>query len=1171
MIDFALSTVLNKYADNNKLLPNDDLSTSDSAERRDQLNELIETLSAEPDEILQEATYDSMENFVACVPSLSASEIHKLADLISSAILAKAQSLAGESPADFDSQSPARTTLEALCFMNMVFINTLQTDSALLANGEAAVSVRGKAKSKKQKETAAATVDIMGILVPAFDAMSKVLSLRAAKMWPTTSERDAFVSLMTKPAYLVAESETLMKKVEIRMRFYKIVCVAVKHHGHAFGAQTTIVQDLQYFEHLSDPLAELLHILNDQYDFPQLTDEVLRELSNKDFNANDNKGPKFVSVFLVKLSELMPGAVLKQVGLLAKFLDCESYNLRSAIIELCGNLIANLSKEEAEEGAESSHKAQISGFFDLLEERFLDSNPYCRSKVLQTYVKLCDLQNKFPKRRQKVSDLATQALDDKSSNVRRNAIKLLARLVQTHPFDMLHGPQLSLVQWRERVVNAQAELDILQPEPELVAEPDEELIEAPESPQKAAPKDTEAAQAKAAEAQIRQENIMKLQMTKRYYTEATRFVETLTLASQSIVQLLASKTKTEVMEAMDFFVVADAYKLEPAKEGIRRMLHLIWTKATSDEGKGVTLHLLDCYRGLFFEAPDQLSANDQANFVAKNMISLTYGATLAELTSLEQLLKVMMKDGQVNDEVIAKLWQVYGVQRREISKNQRRGAIIILGMLALANRDIIVNGLDVLLQVAFGSIGKRDLALMRYSCIALQRLGTGEKAQKGELRNQTTKLPDSHGVFSKLVEVITKPAPSKEWFGVAEQAIDAIYALAEHPDEVCSDIIKHLTQQVFAPKQQPPTPPRSRSVSPVEEHDEAAVDAPEAEESSSKSVGTSRHLADLLFVVGHVSIKQIVYIEECEGDFKRRKAEADKAKHTQAIEAPADGAKDDLDLVNGTTEDEFADAMTHIRERELLFGDKSILARFGPLVTEVCRNNKAYPCPILQTAATMTLAKFMCVSGAYCEANLELLLLILEKSTSAATRSNLVIAMGDMTVCFNHILDNCSDHLYRRLRDEDPTVKKTCLMTLTFLVLAGQVKVKGQLGEMAKCLEDDDKRITDLARMFFTELATKDNAIYNGFTDIFSLLSSSADPMDEDVFRRIIRFLMTFIEKDKYAKQLADKLASRLVHCVNQRQFDDVVFALGCLPPQAKSETVLKLVSDGYAFAVAAQ
>jgi hypothetical protein len=117
-----------------------------------------------------------------------------------------------------------------------------------------------------------------------------------------------------------------------------------------------------------------------------------------------------------------------------------------------------------------------------------------------------------------------------------------------------------------------------------------------------------------------------------------------------------------------------------------------------------------------------------------------------------------------------------------------------------------------------------------------------------------------------------------------------------------------------------------------------------------------------------------------------------------------------------------------------------------------------------------------------------------------------------MAVCFNHLIDENTDFLYRRLNDKDASVKRTCLMTLTFLILAGQVKVKGQLGEMAKCLEDEDKRIADLSRMFFTELSTKDNAVYNHFVDMFSLLSAEKD-LEEDALKRIIKFLAGFIEK----------------------------------------------------------
>ncbi len=42
------------------------------------------------------------------------------------------------------------------------------------------------------------------------------------------------------------------------------------------GAQTSIIQNLSYFEHLAEPMAEFLHILAEQYDYPQLTDEILR-------------------------------------------------------------------------------------------------------------------------------------------------------------------------------------------------------------------------------------------------------------------------------------------------------------------------------------------------------------------------------------------------------------------------------------------------------------------------------------------------------------------------------------------------------------------------------------------------------------------------------------------------------------------------------------------------------------------------------------------------------------------------------------------------------------------------------------------------------------------------------------------------------------------------------
>jgi condensin complex subunit 1 len=70
-------------------------------------------------------------------------------------------------------------------------------------------------------------------------------------------------------------------------------------------------------------MAEFLQILAQQYDYPQLTEEVLKDLGNKEFHSNDTKGPKSVSTFLIKISELTPDLVIKQMSMLANLLDGE--------------------------------------------------------------------------------------------------------------------------------------------------------------------------------------------------------------------------------------------------------------------------------------------------------------------------------------------------------------------------------------------------------------------------------------------------------------------------------------------------------------------------------------------------------------------------------------------------------------------------------------------------------------------------------------------------------------------------------------------------------------------------------------------------------------------------------------------------------------------------------
>lgn len=188
----------------------------------------------------------------------------------------------------------------------------------------------------------------------------------------------------------------------------------------------------------------------------------------------------------------------------------------------------------------------------------------------------------------------------------------------------------------------------------------------------------------------------------------------------------------------------------------------------------------------------------------------------------------------------------------------------------------------------------------------------------------------------------------------------------------------------------------------------------------------------------------------------------------------------------------------------------------------------------LRAAAALSFSKLLCVSSQFCDQHHRLLFKILETSKDANIRSNIVIALGDVAVSFSNIIDENSNELYKGLSDKDFVVKKNTLMVLTHLILNGMIKVKGQLGEMAKCLEDPEPRISDLAKLFFTELSTKENAIYNNLPDgmfffyrtcylennycfiVISHLSTGDHAVEEEVFQSTLRYIFTFIEKVRF-------------------------------------------------------
>ncbi|SMN21270.1 similar to Saccharomyces cerevisiae YLR272C YCS4 Subunit of the condensin complex [Maudiozyma saulgeensis] len=1141
MTDFVLSEYLSKFQTSDKT----SFSPVENASR--ELNVVIDKLAVSPEQIdTEEETLESLIDLCQGFPHLTDKLQIQLSYLISSSCKILSNDIQNilTGTSNFNDTMELipewKRHLEEYGYLIHTLLFFLKEDIHKTASRSANLN-RGRKVPGGNVETQVVEKfkSSCNQILQLCETIVAILNINFNRIFQTTVENDLFIGLFTRPLFSLVEVEAVIKVPALNHSITSIIALSVRNHGQSSSAQNAILTNLTYFSHLSNFTADLLTVVSSEFNYPQLTEDILKDISNRVFNAKDSTGPKSISGFLIKLSSLLPVVMLRQMSSLIKLLNNSSITLRCSIVEACGNIVINLAKD----GESFVHyKQQIGVLIELLEERFQDSNPYVRTKAIQGCLRIIDLNVKLNEKRASITMLAVRSLQDRSSLVRRNATKLLSKLLLKHPFNLIHGSQLRLSDWKMYLSVAEETLGKLlgevAPTDSIVG--DSETIHGTDDVSRIEEEATDVNG-------INGNAILKARLMVSYYKDAIEFIESLHSSIDLISDLLFSRNRNEVLEAMDFLVLCDAYDLEPSEHGIKKMLHLVWVKGTNDEGTSISTHLIYCYKQLFLTAPDGVTAKERSGYIAKNLIDLTVDASVADLASLEKLLGMMYQDNLIDENIIRVLWAIYNSTLKDdvanrFTKDQLHGSIIVLSMLALENYEIITKGLDSLLNIGLGDIGSKDLILCKYSCIALERMVPKKETT---IQSMISKAQEEVAV-KKLYKKVVNNTKDLAFYPMCEQAINALFTISSKPDIVGSELIREKTMMTFG--------------KPESGEDSMMVDT------DSRVVS----LSQLLFIVGQIAIKTLVYLEKCEAEFKKRKIQAEiqkgKEKDNQQNDASnttTDSISKDkeLEMIGDTNEDDFTDAIQFIKETELLYGENSLFKKFCPIIEEIVSNSTRFNDVMLQRTATLCMEKLMCISSKYCEKSLPLLITVMEKSPDPIVRSNAVLGLGDVAVCFNNLVDENTDYLYRRLHDENLMVQRTCLMTVTFLILAGQVKVKGQLAEMAKCLENPDQGISDMCRLFFTELATKDNAIYNGFIDIFSNLSSDK-MLKQDGFKKIIKFLLSFVEKERHQKQLCDKLCSRLKKCTTQEQWDDVEFVLNNI--SFKNEKITALLGEGF-------
>ena len=698
-----------------------------------------------------------------------------------------------------------------------------------------------------------------------------------------------------------------------------------------------------------------------------------------------------------------------------------------------------------------------------------------------------------------------------------------------------------------------------------------------------------------------------------FTSSAVAFISSLEGANVALASMLLSKSTSDVNEALRFYVKARHFRLPCAVSGMRSALHLMFSDETS-----VRTEVLRTFVDVFINAPSAEGAKPtqlDSKQISHNLIVLVGQSTLSEQACIEEAVSELVKAEAIPSEVFLILWSVAA----KAAGPARSAAMTVIGMAAAADPAIVdsTSRLRHLLQAGFGGYVERtrDWKTARAAAAALKKIGRVQ-ATAADLDLEAKAI-----VVGDLIDSLSAVArgdwlsedveDTKRWCCAAEQAVDAIFSIAEAPDKTAAEIVKAMHRATFEETTVLETTFEETTFEEYEEakdgvtedsmvggEDEEGEGKENSNENENENVNkpspspaessSPLPIARFFFVLGQVAMNLLLYTEDITRTLKR--ANANKAVAKQEAADNQKRAKKDKEVAGtltggaaaaqGSDEEDEEDAiekelgtaqeaealteqvMNDISEQEIV--GRGLLGVFGPLLVRVVANeNNMYGDVFLQQTATLALCKFMCISNKYCAKNLPLLLTAMAKNADHDTtlRANSVISLGDIAFRFPNTFEPYTPRLYSCLRDHSDRVKRHGMMVLTHLILNDMIKVKGNVCEVAMLIVSDDKTLADMSRLLFNELSKRsNNPVYNLIPDVVSQLS-----VDEQVkrteFKTIMTFLLQFISKEKQSDTLVDKLVKRFETAGSIGVKRDLSFCIAQLKVTEKS---IKILNDTF-------
>ncbi|XP_073540987.1 condensin complex subunit 1 [Phyllobates terribilis] len=1092
-------------------------------------------------------------------------------------------------------------TLKMNCFLLLHLVEAFEVETYKAALGNVEPSGKGrKAKSKtdvflweNERENVLQTV-------------THLLQLDIRRLWSMSLIEEEFISMVTGCCYRMMENPTIgaQRNKSLWESLSHLLGVAVKRSNDTLSVSVKVIQLLQHFDHLAPVLVHAVTLWATEYGMKSLVGEIMRKIGQKSSQdlSRETSAVKTLHTFITQLSEKIPAIMMPNISVLLDYLDGEPYMMRNAVLTVMGEVVIRvLSGDNLDE----SEKSTRDHFLDTLQDHIHDIHTFVRSCVLQIYNRIVQEKALPLSRFQSVVTLVVGRLFDKSVKVCKNAIQVLASFLANNPFtcklsssdlnaplekeriklkelqDKQRGkPPVVVIsaeeEWEAMLPEVQETLDVLDQEEEdddedaevgspqqlceralsllkstsyknairlvkkgmclfpedplfsVEQEEDSELMTILERIFTAKDKDAKSTTEEEQVAEVASEQLEeqkcelnKQEMLVQYLTDAHHFAVKIEEAIDVISKMMYEAASSVVQEVIEFFVTVSQFGVPQAVIGVRRMLPLIWSKEP-----GVRDAVVSAYRQLYLCASAETDRVKAQNLI-HNLSLLMVDSSAGVIQSLEEIVLEFVQKGEIRPCVTQLLWEKFTL-KVPCSQVERRAAIMLLAMMSRGEPEIVLSNLDTLVRVGLGEDVQNDYQLAREVCNCILKITEGQKSTLGK-KSTPLSLPRDHCLFQNLTEAVVGgiTRQSLHWLTFKEIVIKLVYEMAEEPEEICAEILQRCSQQVL-------------------------------QELSSRGEAATFPgflLTHLVSLAGDIVLQLVVYLEctvsaelrkkrvlkeEQEAE-KLGKDKQSKSKGNESLE------EEDMGLVGASADDAEAELIQRVCDKELLSGQQ-YLSAFLPLVLRVCKSSGKYNDPALCTAATLALTKFMMVSSDFCDSHLRLLFTLLEKSPLPGVRSNIMIALGDLSIRFPNLIEPWTPHLYARLRDESRDVRRTSAIVMTHLILKDMVKVKGQVSEMAVLLIDSDQEIAVLAKNFFTELSNKGNAVYNLLPDIISRLSDPDCGVEEEPFHTIMRHLLSYITKDKQTESLIEKMCHRFRTARTERQWRDLAHCLALLP-----------------------